>query len=165
MPEEYRAIAGAPRISRAELAALLSVKVTALSRVRAGAPQVAIDISGSWAREHIIKALGLDLIDVYPNHTFQPGATVRRGELARAVARVLDLLKGRPRPTPALADMTAEQPLLRPAARVVAAGLMDLTPGRGLRGLAPGVRPGGGGRHRGAGPPGRAVRPGVAGPA
>ena len=128
MPEEYRAIATAPRISRAELAALLSVKVTALSRVKPGAPKVAIDISGSWAREHIIKALGLDLIDVYPNHTFQPGATVRRGELARAVARVLDLLKWPPSPTPALADMTAGNLYHSAAARVVAAGLMDLTP-------------------------------------
>ena len=128
MPEEYRAIASAPRISRAELAALLSVKVTALSRVRPGAPRVAIDISGSWAREHIIKVLGLDLIEVYPNHTFQPGATVRRGELARAVARVLDLLKWPPAPTPALADMTAGNLFHAAAARVVAAGLMDLTP-------------------------------------
>jgi tetratricopeptide (TPR) repeat protein len=128
MPEEYRAIAGAPRISRAELAALLSVKVTALSRVRPGPPRVAIDISGSWAREHIIKALAFDLIDVYPNHTFQPGAVVRRGELARAVARVLDLLKWPPQPTPALSDMTAGNLFHAAAARVVAAGLMDLTP-------------------------------------
>lgn len=129
MPEEYRAIATAPRISRADLAALLAVKVTALSRVRAGTPKVAIDISGSWAREHIIKALGLDLIDVYPNHTFQPGATVRRGELARAAARVLDLLKWPPSPTPALADMTVGNLYYAAAARVVAAGLMEPTPG------------------------------------
>ncbi len=128
MPEEYRAIATAPRISRADLAALLAVKVTALSRVKGGAPKVAIDISGSWAREHIIKALGLDLIAVYPNHTFQPGATVRRGELARAVARVLDLLKWPPAPSPTLADMTAGNLYYSAAARVVAAGLMDLTP-------------------------------------
>jgi Tfp pilus assembly protein PilF len=128
MPEEYRAIAAAPRISRAELAALLGVKVTALSRVTSGPPKVAIDISGSWAREHIIKALGLDLMDVYPNHTFQPGATVRRGELARAVARVLDLLKFAPAPTPALSDMTAGNLFYGAAARTVAAGLMDLTP-------------------------------------
>jgi tetratricopeptide (TPR) repeat protein len=128
MPEEYRAIAGAPRISRADLAALLAVKVTALRRVKPGAPKVAIDISGSWAREHIIRSLGLDLIDVYPNHTFQPGATVRRGELARAVARVLDLLKWPPAPSPTLADMTAGNLYYSAAARVVAAGLMDLTP-------------------------------------
>jgi tetratricopeptide (TPR) repeat protein len=128
MPEEYRAIASAPRISRADLAALLAVKVTALSRVKAGAPRVAIDISGSWAREHIIKVLSLDLIDVYPNHTFQPGATVRRGELARAVARVLDLLRWPPAPTPALADMTSGNLYYAAAGRVVAAGLMDLSP-------------------------------------
>ena len=128
MPEEYRSIAAAPRISRAELAALLGVKVTALSRVPSGPSRVAIDISGSWAREHIIKALGLELMDVYPNHTFQPGATVRRGELARAVARVLDLLRFAPAPTPALSDMTPSNLYYAAAARTVAAGLMDLTP-------------------------------------
>lgn len=128
MPEEYRAIASSPRITRADLAALLAVKVTALSRAKAGTPKVAIDISGSWAREHIIKALGFDLMDVYPNHTFQPAATVRRGEVARAVARALDLLKWPPAPTPALADMTAGNLYYAAAARVVAAGLMDLSP-------------------------------------
>lgn len=129
MPEEYRVIATAPRVSRADLAALLVVKVTALSRLPSGVPKVAIDISGSWAREHIIKALGLDLIEVYPNHTFQPGATVRRGELARAVARVLDLLKWPPAPAPALSDMSTSNLFHRAATRVVAAGLMDLSPG------------------------------------
>jgi tetratricopeptide (TPR) repeat protein len=128
MPEEFRGIPAAPRISRAELAALLAVKVTALSRAQASAPRVAIDISGSWAREHIIKVLGLALMDVYPNHTFQPGATVRRGELARAVAGVLDLLKVPPAPTPALSDMTPGNLFHAAAARTVAAGLMALTP-------------------------------------
>ena len=39
---------------------------------------------------------------VYPNHTFQPGAVVRRGDLARAVQRVLDLLSYPQAPAPAL---------------------------------------------------------------
>jgi tetratricopeptide (TPR) repeat protein len=82
MPEEYRRIAAAPQITRADLAALLSVKVSALSRTGAPRPKVAVDISGSWAREHIIRVLGRDIMAVYPNHTFQPGAVVRRGDLA-----------------------------------------------------------------------------------
>ena len=48
-----------PQITRADLAALLAVKVTALSRMTAAEPRVAVDISGSWAREHIIKVLSL----------------------------------------------------------------------------------------------------------
>jgi tetratricopeptide (TPR) repeat protein len=128
MPEEYRRIASAPTITRADLAALVAVKVTALSRVPAGSPPVAIDISGSWAREHILKALAYDIVTVYPNHTFQPAATVRRGDVARAVQRVLDLVNHPAGPAPALTDMSRGNLNFYPAARAVAAGLMDLTP-------------------------------------
>jgi tetratricopeptide (TPR) repeat protein len=128
MPEEYRRIPTAPAISRADLAALLAVKVTALGRLAEGEPRVAVDISGSWARAHIIKVLALDLMTVYPNHTFQPGATVRRGDLARAVQKVLDLMGRPPGSAPAITDMSPTNLFHYPATRVVAAGLMDLTP-------------------------------------
>lgn len=127
MPEEYRRIYDASRISRADLAALISVKLTALSRFAPGPTQVAVDISGSWAREHIIKLLALDILDVYPNHTFQPGAVVRRGDLARAVAQVLGLVGWRAPAAPALSDMSPNNLFYEAASRVVAAGLMDLT--------------------------------------
>jgi tetratricopeptide (TPR) repeat protein len=127
MPEEYRRIGSAATITRADLAALLAVKVSALSRVPPGTPPVAIDISGSWARDHILKALAYDAMTVYPNHTFQPGAIVRRGDVARVVQRVLDLLNQPPGPAPALTDMSRGNLNYYPAARAVAAGLMDLT--------------------------------------
>lgn len=127
MPEEFRRILDAPAITRADLAALMMVKVRRLSQAPLGPGKVAIDISGSWARDHIIRGLALDLVDVYPNHTFQPGATVRRGDLARAVARALDLLQYPAAPAPRLTDMSSSNVVYYPAARVVAAGLMDLT--------------------------------------
>ena len=127
MPEEYRRIQTAPRISRADLAALVSVKVTRLSRLTPGEPQVAVDISGSWAREHIIKVLSHGIMDVYPNHTFQPGAIVRRGDLARAVGAVLDALSWPVGPAPPLADMPRSHLFHQGATRAVAAGLMDLS--------------------------------------
>jgi Tfp pilus assembly protein PilF len=127
MPEEYRRIYTAPRISRADLAALVSVKLTALSRLAPGPTPVAVDISGSWAREHIIKVLALDVLDVYPNHTFQPGAVVRRGDLARAVSQVLGLLGWKAAEAPALSDMSQNNLFYDAASRAVAAGLMDLT--------------------------------------
>jgi tetratricopeptide (TPR) repeat protein len=127
MPEEYRRIAGAPRITRADLAALVAVKVTSLSRFGPGAARVAVDISGSWAREHIIRVLALDILDVYPNHTFQPGAIVRRADLARAVGRVLDLANHPGATSPPLTDMSPTNLYHRAASRVVGAGLMDLS--------------------------------------
>jgi tetratricopeptide (TPR) repeat protein len=130
MPEAYRRIPGAARINRADLAALLSAKITALRRLTGGEPAVAVDISGSWARVQIIQVLALGVMDVYPNHTFQPGATVRRGDVASAVARVLSRLGKRPTsPAPAITDMSRHNLLYNAASQAVAAGLLDLTPG------------------------------------
>jgi len=128
MPEEYRKITKGPTLTRADLAALLAVKVTALSRLPAGEPRVAVDISGSWARTHILKVLSLEIMTPYPNHTFQPGTVVRRGELARALTRILDLMGYSSGAAPALADMSRSHLHYAAASRVVAAGLMDLTP-------------------------------------
>jgi tetratricopeptide (TPR) repeat protein len=127
MPEEFQKIPAATRVTRADLAALVSVRVTALGRAKAGDPEVAVDIAGSWAREHILKALSFDILPVYPNHTFQPGATVRRGDLARAVARILDLVRWPTSSPPAISDMTRNNLLYDSASRAVSAGLMDLT--------------------------------------
>ena len=127
MPEEYQRIPQAARLSRADLAALLSVKVPQLARLQNREPKVAIDISGSWAREHIVSVLALDIMDVYPNHSFQPGAVVRRGDLARAAARVLDLFRARTGEGPAPADMARTNLYFDSAVRVVGAGLMGLT--------------------------------------
>jgi tetratricopeptide (TPR) repeat protein len=137
MPEEYRRISTAPAITRADLAAIVAVKVTALARVPAGEPQVAVDITGSWARSHIIKALAYDIMTVYPNHTFQPVATARRGDVARAVQRILDLLKWPAGPGPGPTDMSRSNVYYYPATRVVAAGLMDLTPAGGFEAWRP----------------------------
>jgi tetratricopeptide (TPR) repeat protein len=129
MPEEYRRIATAPRLTRADLAALMDVKVAALRRVAEREPKVAIDISGSWARDHIADVLALDIMDVYPNHTFQPGAMVRRSDVARALGRVLDLLRW-PRAASASvpSDMSPANVAYDRVERVLGAGLMDVTP-------------------------------------
>jgi tetratricopeptide (TPR) repeat protein len=128
MPEEYQRIPQAARISRADLAALIAVKVPQLARLQNREPKVAIDISGSWAREHIVSVLSLDIMDVYPNHSFQPGAVVRRGDLARSAARVLDLFRARAPEGPAPSDMARTNLYFDAAERVVGAGLMGLTP-------------------------------------
>jgi thioredoxin-like negative regulator of GroEL len=128
LPEEYRRIPSAARVSRAELAAILSINVGALARLPPGEPRVAVDIAGSWARSHITRLLALEVMDLFPNHTFQPGLPVRRGDLARAVARVLELTGAPRRPAPAPLDMAPANLAYEAALRVVGAGLMELTP-------------------------------------
>ena len=150
-PEEYRGIASSTRTTRADLAALLAVRVTALSRLHLSEPRVAVDISGSWAREHIATIVGLGIMDVYPNHTFQPRATVRRvgprpgGEPGAAAA-------GRPErsgPGPG-----GHEPLApRPSSGDAGGGGRAHAPGtrRAVRAVAASHRPRGGGGRRGAG--------------
>jgi tetratricopeptide (TPR) repeat protein len=128
MPEEYRQIAEASRITRADLAALVAVRVHGLRRLGAGEPRVALDIGSSWAREPIARVLALGIMDVYPNHTFQPGAVVRRVDVARAAARVLDRL-GWPRSAgPVPGDMSRSHLDYEAVVRVLGAGLMSLAP-------------------------------------
>jgi tetratricopeptide (TPR) repeat protein len=127
MPEEYRRIQDAQHITRADLAALISVKITALARHETGQPSVATDISGSWAKDHVIRVLSFGILNVYPNHTFQPAATVRRAEMARAVTRMLDLFDWPSQPAPVISDMSPSNLYHRDASRAVAAGLLDLT--------------------------------------
>lgn len=128
-PEEYQRIAEASRVSRADLAALLAVKVSALGRLPMPASRVAVDISASWARPHIATILGLGIMDLYPNHTFQPEARVRRGDVARAVARVLDLLGVPGAEAPVPTDMGPSHLDRSAVARVVGSGVMPLGPG------------------------------------
>ena len=45
MPEEYRRIPDAPRVTRADLAALMMVRIKGLRRAPPGEPQVAVDIA------------------------------------------------------------------------------------------------------------------------
>jgi hypothetical protein len=128
MPEEYRRIADAPRVTRAELAALVAVRARALQRVVAGEPQVAVDIAGSWARAQVARVLALGVMDLYPNHTFQPGAVVRRVDLARAAARALERLGVARSAAPAPSDMSPSHLDYDAVERVLGAGLMDLSP-------------------------------------
>lgn len=128
LPEPLRAIGDAPRVTRAELAALVVVRVDALkTRKPAGMGRVASDLSRTWARPQIIRAIELGLMDVYPNHTFQPSGVVRRGELAVVAARVLDLVGwGRSSGAPPR-DMSPSHLQYASVVRVVGAGVMQNT--------------------------------------
>jgi hypothetical protein len=71
-------------------------------------------------------------MEPFPNHTFQPNTTIRRGDLAQAVSRVLGLLAtANPRlasrwrdPRPKFADLGPSHLLYPAAARAVSAGIL-----------------------------------------
>ena len=93
MPAEYRTIDAAPTVTRAQLAALIGVR---LDDVLKGAPRtnavVITDTRSSWAAPWILSVSRTGIMEVYPNHTFQPNAVVRRGDLAQAASRALTLI-------------------------------------------------------------------------
>lgn len=93
LPEEYLDVRDAERITREQLAALIYLELRqGLDRVGASANVIATDIAGSWASEFIRRVVAAGVLEVYSNHTFQPRGFVTRVELARALARAMDVL-------------------------------------------------------------------------
>jgi tetratricopeptide (TPR) repeat protein len=92
LPPEYGAIGATPHVTRGELAALIGVKLAHLLRGASRQEGVVFtDGRDHWASAWIQDVVRAGVIEIYPNHTFQPAATVSRGDLALSVRRLLDL--------------------------------------------------------------------------
>ncbi len=93
LPVEFHAIESSSTLSREQLAALVGVRLDDLFK-RAGRRNAVVitDTRGSWAIPWIMSVTRAGVMEVYPNHTFQPAALVRRGDLADAASRVLSLI-------------------------------------------------------------------------
>ena len=74
------------------MAALIGVRLGALLARTRPRQAVVTDMRGHWAQEWILAAVRAGVMDTQPNYTFQPGARVRRGDLAQTVSRVLALI-------------------------------------------------------------------------
>jgi tetratricopeptide (TPR) repeat protein len=103
LPDQYREIEASPSITRADLAALIALRLPSL--LRAAAPVsvgVMTDVRGHWAEAWIMDVARAGVLQPYENHTFQPRAAVRRVDLAEAVSRLLlrvaTLTPGQPHP-------------------------------------------------------------------
>ena len=138
MPAEYRAIEQSPTVTRAQLAALMGARLEdLLRRARAANTVVLTDVRGNWAGPWILAVTRAGVMDPFPNHTFQPGGSVRRGDLAHAVSRVLSLIATeKPRlavrwrdPRPRFADVPPSHLSYQAAARSVSAGVMSTLEG------------------------------------
>ena len=56
---------------------------------------VITDTRANWASPYILAVARAGVMEVYPNHTFQPDAVVRRVDIAQAASRVLELIAAR----------------------------------------------------------------------
>jgi tetratricopeptide (TPR) repeat protein len=93
MPEEYKAIETSPTVTRAQLAALFGVRLDDLLKSAPRPNAVVItDMRSHWAALWVMAVARAGLMEVYPNHTFQPNAIVRRDDLAQAASKALALI-------------------------------------------------------------------------
>jgi tetratricopeptide (TPR) repeat protein len=139
MPEEYRAIEQAAQITRADLAALIGVRLAPLVQSiaeRRHDDVLITDARNSWASAWIMAVARSGVMEPLPNHTFEPRAIVRRAELAQTASRLLAPLaaadpsraKSWEGVRPKFADL-APGHLAYPAASMsVAAGVIPVSP-------------------------------------
>jgi tetratricopeptide (TPR) repeat protein len=136
LPAQFRSIATATEVSRGDLAALLAVRLPELLRSAPGTQVVVTDVRGHWAAPWITRMAETGIMEPFANHTFQPQALVRRGDLARAVSRVVALaadsqprLRERLTARPRIADMNAGHLDYPAVAVAVGSGVMPLLEG------------------------------------
>jgi len=133
LPAEYRSIGSAPSVTRAQVAAMVGIELKpVIDRAPKRATDVITDLRNHWAAPWILPVSQAGVMDVLPNHTFQPNAVVRRTELARVVSQVLNLLAAR-RPVdiaawrdarPHFADVSSANASYRAIALATASGAM-----------------------------------------
>ena len=133
LPEGFQALPSADRITRGDLAALVGIRLEDVLRAAPGTAVVTTDTAGHWAAPWISQVVAAGVIPAFDNHTFQPGAPLRRVDLAeavsallRVVARTRPALQARLAARPTVSDMS-ESHLNYPAvAAAVSAGVLPL---------------------------------------
>jgi tetratricopeptide (TPR) repeat protein len=137
LPDEYRAISSAPGVARADIAALIGVRLTQLIEEARPRQVVITDVRSNWAQQWITPVVRAGIMDTQPNYTFQPAARVRRGDLAQTVSRILALIatrnperaktwQGNP---PKIADVSPGHLNYPAVSQAVASGVMPLENG------------------------------------
>jgi tetratricopeptide (TPR) repeat protein len=133
LPVEFQDALTAGRATRGDLAALIGVRLGELVE-RAPEQQVVVtDAQDHWASSWIGPVANAGIIEAFENHTFQPYASVRRGDLATVVSRLVDIvavadpeLRRRLAAAPPIADMTPAHLQYRAVSTAVAAGVLAL---------------------------------------
>jgi tetratricopeptide (TPR) repeat protein len=138
LPEAYRAIGTRAGVTRAELAALLGVRLERLLATARTEPiPLMTDVRGHWAQRWILDVARAGVMEIFPNHTFQPATPVRRADLARVVSLVYARARAADANAAArwpgrgseITDLAAGNPVREAADLAVGAGVMGLDPG------------------------------------
>lgn len=136
LPPQYNVIPSTESITKEQLAALIGEKFKNVLDKSQKSPPIIIDISTSWASESIIQTATLGLMDVYPDHTFQPKKVITRAEMAEILLRLINhlkeegytLLRQIPPEKIKISDVSPENYYYRPILQILSYDLMNLTP-------------------------------------
>lgn len=131
LPPPFKAIATAPQVTRGDLAALIGVRLEPLLADVPTRQVVITDTRGHWAAPWINRVAAAGVMLPFDNHTFQPGAVVRRVDLARAVSALVGLIASQQKELaaalsdrPVIADVSPSHLDYPAVAVAVASGMM-----------------------------------------
>jgi hypothetical protein len=75
------------------MAALLAIKFKGIVDEPTETPPIIIDTTISWASKFILQITSLQIMNIYPNHTFQPKKMLNRAEIAEIFSRLANYLE------------------------------------------------------------------------
>jgi len=138
LPSQYHNIPSLEAVTKEDVSALIGVKFKNVLDETPPKLPVIVDITTSWAFQHIVRVASYEIMEVFSNRTFQPRKTVTRAEMADILVRLVALLKKRgykiieqvPIDRVRIADVPREHFYFQPIAQVIAYQLMDLAPDR-----------------------------------
>lgn len=93
LPSQYDTIPTTSAITKEQMSAVLAIKLKDHLDVQNSNPPIITDVATSWAQKYILQMTSLGLMEVYPNHTFQPKRTVTRVEMAEILLRIITYLE------------------------------------------------------------------------
>lgn len=131
LPPQFKTIPMAAQITRGDLAALIGIRLESLLRDAPTRQVVITDVRGHWAAPWINRVAATDVMTPFENHTFQPGAVVRRVDLARAVSALVSRIADQRKDLaavlsdrPVIADVTPNHLDYPAVAVAVSSGMM-----------------------------------------
>lgn len=93
LPSQYNSIPATDSVTKEQMSALVGIKFKDVLDKPQQKPPIIIDISTSWASRYILDTASLGVLDVYPNHTFQPNKILSRAEMAETLHRLIRQLE------------------------------------------------------------------------
>ncbi len=141
LPSQYHNIMRKEATSREEMAALLAVKFKGIIDETKAKPPIIIDISTSWASKFILTMTSLGILEIYPNHTFQPQKIITRAEMAEILLRLINLLKKKgypliqqfPPEMIQISDVSPDNYYYNPITQIISYQIMDLDAEKAFR--------------------------------